>query len=104
MRCLYEVLQVGRDADAHGIKQSYRAQALRLHPGAYINAHASIGKHCLFIKHRSRWVRIACADKNPGDETAYERFQELQQAYEVLSDPQARLVVTNSKLFVFLCI
>lgn len=45
MRCLYEVLQVGRDADAQGIKQSYRAQALRLHPGAYINAHASMGKH-----------------------------------------------------------
>ncbi|NJR43177.1 MAG: J domain-containing protein [Akkermansiaceae bacterium] len=33
MRCLYEVLQVERDADAQVIKKRYRAQALVLHPG-----------------------------------------------------------------------
>lgn len=33
MRCLYETLKVGRDAEAQTIKKSYRAQALVLHPG-----------------------------------------------------------------------
>lgn len=33
MRCLYDVLHVGREADAKELKKSYRKLALVLHPG-----------------------------------------------------------------------
>ncbi len=33
MRCLYEVLEVARDAEAGDIKTAYRKAALRWHPG-----------------------------------------------------------------------
>ena len=57
---LYELLGVGRDADADAIKKAYRKQARRLHP-----------------------------DVNP-DPEAQEQFKEVSLAYEVLSDPQKR--------------
>ena len=57
---LYELLGVGRDADADAIKKAYRKQARRLHP-----------------------------DVNPDPETQ-EQFKEVSMAYEVLSDPQKR--------------
>ena len=57
---LYELLGVGRDADADSIKKAYRRLARRLHP-----------------------------DVNP-DPTTQERFKEVTHAYEVLSDPQKR--------------
>jgi molecular chaperone DnaJ len=60
-RDYYEVLGVDRSAESEEIKKSYRKLAVKLHP-----------------------------DKNPGDKTAEEKFKEIGEAYEVLSDPQKR--------------
>ncbi|MBR2979577.1 MAG: molecular chaperone DnaJ [Myxococcaceae bacterium] len=60
-RDYYEVLGVGRDADAAKIKSAYRQAALKYHP-----------------------------DKNPGDAKAEELFKEASEAYAVLSDPDKR--------------
>ena len=60
-RDCYEVLEVERKADADDIKKAYRRLALKFHP-----------------------------DKNPGDKAAEEKFKELGEAYEILSDPDKR--------------
>ena len=60
-RDYYEVLGVGREASEEDIKRAYRKLAVKLNP-----------------------------DKNPGDHAAEERFKELGEAYEALSDPQKR--------------
>lgn len=62
MQCYYDVLEVGRDADDDTLKKSYRKKALQWHP-----------------------------DKNIANEVAAkQKFQLIQQAWEVLSDPQER--------------
>jgi molecular chaperone DnaJ len=62
-RDYYEVLGVKRDADDKAIKKAYRKLALEYHP-----------------------------DRNPGDKVSEEKFKELSEAYEVLSDPEKRRV------------
>ncbi|KAF6205855.1 hypothetical protein GE061_020029 [Apolygus lucorum] len=62
MKCYYQTLEVDCEANDDEIKKSYRKLALKWHP-----------------------------DKNPGNaDEAKEQFQLIQQAYEVLSDPQER--------------
>jgi molecular chaperone DnaJ len=60
-RDYYEVLGVNRDADETEIKKAFRKLARQLHP-----------------------------DANPDDPDAEERFKELAEAYEVLSDGERR--------------
>lgn len=57
----YKVLGVEKTADARAIKQAYRRLARKYHP-----------------------------DQNPGSKTAAERFKEINEAHEVLSDPDKR--------------
>ncbi|KAL1600499.1 hypothetical protein SLS60_006885 [Paraconiothyrium brasiliense] len=57
----YKILGVEKDAGDSEIKKAYRKLAIVHHP-----------------------------DKNPDDETAHQRFQEIQEAHETLSDPQKR--------------
>ncbi len=59
----YTLLNIKRDASPDDIKKSFRTLAHRFHP-----------------------------DKNPGDIEAEERFKEISQAYEVLSDPEKRVL------------
>jgi len=60
-RDYYEVLGVNRDASDEDIKKAYRKLAMKFHP-----------------------------DRNPDDKTAEEKFKEVKEAYEILSDEQKR--------------
>jgi len=57
----YEVLGLSKDASSEAVKKAYRKLALKYHP-----------------------------DKNQGDKDAEEKFKEVSEAYEVLSDPKKR--------------
>src|SRR6202789_3654327 len=57
----YKVLGVGKNATDEEIKKAYRKLARKYHP-----------------------------DRNPGDKQAEERFKEISQAHDVLSDPDKR--------------
>jgi curved DNA-binding protein len=57
----YQILGVARAASADDIKGAYRKLAMQYHP-----------------------------DRNPGDKQAEERFKEINEAYQVLSDPKKR--------------
>ena len=57
----YKILGVDRNAGEKEIKRAYRRLARQFHP-----------------------------DVNPGDKHAEEKFKEINEAYEVLSDPEKR--------------
>ena len=57
----YEALGVNRDADESALKSAYRKLAMRYHP-----------------------------DRNPDDREAETRFKEINEAYDVLKDPEKR--------------
>ncbi|MBM3211917.1 molecular chaperone DnaJ [Candidatus Poribacteria bacterium] len=57
----YEILGVKKDAPVDEIKSAYRKLVKKYHP-----------------------------DKNPGDKVAEQKFKEVQEAYDILSDPQKR--------------
>ena len=60
-RCYYETLEVERTVDDGGLKSAFRKLAMKWHP-----------------------------DKNPGDSDCEHRFKEINEAYEVLKDPDKR--------------
>src|SRR5580692_4171833 len=60
-RCYYETLSIERTASDGDIKVAFRKQAMQWHP-----------------------------DRNPGDKDAEHRFKEVNEAYEVLKDPDKR--------------
>jgi molecular chaperone DnaJ len=60
-RCYYESLEVERRASDADLKAAFRKQAMKFHP-----------------------------DRNPGDKDCEQRFKEINEAYEVLKDPDKR--------------
>ena len=60
-RDYYEILGIGREASEQDLKKAYRRLAIKHHP-----------------------------DKNPGNKKAEEKFKEISEAYEILSDSQKR--------------
>src|ERR687885_1546089 len=69
-RDLYSVLGVDRKASADEIKKAYRKLARQYHP-----------------------------DRNPNDESAEERFKEIQSAYDIVGDPDKRKEYDRGGIF-----
>lgn len=66
-RDFYEVLGVSKGADEREIKKAYKRLAMKYHP-----------------------------DRNQGDAGAEEKFKEVKEAYEVLTDENLRPVMTST--------
>lgn len=65
----YKILEVNSTSDTESIKKAYRKKAMQYHP-----------------------------DKNPGDKEAEDKFKQLSEAYEVLSDPSKRRDYDNGTM------
>jgi DnaJ-class molecular chaperone len=63
----YKILGVDRKASEEDIRKAYRDLAKQYHP-----------------------------DRNPENKQAEERFKEINEAYQVLSDPRSALIMTGS--------
>lgn len=61
-RDYYEILEVTRSASDEELKKAYRKLAVQFHP-----------------------------DRNPGDKAAEDKFKELNEAYQILSEPKRRM-------------
>ena len=59
----YEILEISKDADGETIKKAYRKMALKYHP-----------------------------DRNQGNKEAEDRFKQINEAYQILSDPEKRSI------------
>jgi molecular chaperone DnaJ len=68
----YEILEVSKNANGDEIKKAYRKMAKLYHP-----------------------------DRNPDDENAEHKFKLCNEAYQVLSDDQQRLFMTDMEKRVF---
>ena len=68
----YETLGVSKSASKDEIKSAYRKLAMKYHP-----------------------------DRNPGDKSAEMKFKEASEAYQILSDPQKKVVMINSDILLF---
>jgi molecular chaperone DnaJ len=62
-RCYYDVLGVSREASSDELRRAYKQAALKYHP-----------------------------DRNPGDPSAEQKFKEVNEAFQVLSDEKKRAV------------
>src|ERR1044071_9328657 len=60
-RCYYEVLEVERTSNDGELKTAFRKLAMKWHP-----------------------------DRNPGDKDCEHKFKEINEAYEILKDPDKR--------------
>ena len=65
-RDYYEVLGINRSADEKEIKRAYRKLAKKYHP-----------------------------DMNPGDKQAEQKFKEITEAYNVLSDQEKKKLICS---------
>ena len=68
----YETLGVSKSASKDEIKSAYRKLAMKYHP-----------------------------DRNPGDKSAEMKFKEASEAYQILSDPQKKVVMINLDILLF---